>query len=584
MCPPGMRTSADRVVCFRPVSRMDPPPNFRVADWAVFAGLTASSLGTGLYLSMRRRGVQATRDEAFLGNRSIRALPLALSMLASSITAAGIVAFVPHYYRHGFHTLWATPVFVLVGIIVTYLFLPLLYELKVTSIFEYLRMRYGNVVGVAASVIYFVLSQTLGAVTIYAAAEAMTTMLKIPLTASCILLGVAGTAYTALGGLRSVVWADCVQAVIMTGSPLVIIGKVIYDSSNSFDPPRPLTGLNVTAYFLRTDLDLETDETVWAASVAAFPFQLTRVGLDQMITQRFLAARSLPEARTVAFAGISLVSFFYGLIGVTALAVIYWYRDCDPVLSGVITRYDQIVPYYIHKNTKTLDGVRGLFLAGVVSASISTISSVVNSHAAVLFVDIVLPNFRVPERKSALLIACLGAGSGTIMTLASLVLPYVSSAAKGTAWAALGVFAVQTWQTAGRFLSKVEPLSMTYTVDRCAANSTFDETASQANFSRADPSSRPDVLALYRLSPYWCCLFSMCSTVVLGLALSSVTARPVGDLESALRLSSPLMLKLWRRFGFFRPSTTEAEFVAVNEREHRDSSFESQPLQAEANV
>ncbi|KAK8783004.1 hypothetical protein V5799_015656 [Amblyomma americanum] len=135
----------------------------------------------------------------------------------------------------------------------------------------------------------------------------------------------------------------------------------------------------------------------------------------------------------VAFAGISLVSFFYGLIGVTALAVIYWYRDCDPVLSGVITRYDQIVPYYIHKNTKTLDGVRGLFLAGVVSASISTISSVVNSHAAVLFVDIVLPNFRVPERKSALLIACLGAGSGTIMTLASLVLPYVSSAAKVSA-------------------------------------------------------------------------------------------------------------------------------------------------------
>ncbi|XP_072145364.1 sodium/iodide cotransporter-like [Dermacentor andersoni] len=92
--------------------------------------------GTGLYMSLRKRGAPKSRDEAFLGNRSIRVLPLALSMLASSITAAGIIAFVAHYYRHGFHTLWAIPVFVPVGLIVTYLYLPVLYELKVTSIFE----------------------------------------------------------------------------------------------------------------------------------------------------------------------------------------------------------------------------------------------------------------------------------------------------------------------------------------------------------------------------------------------------------------------------------------------------------------
>ncbi|KAH7943411.1 hypothetical protein HPB52_007814 [Rhipicephalus sanguineus] len=110
-------------------------------------------------------------------------------MLASSITAAGIIAFVAHYYHHGFHTLWAIPVFIPVGLIVTYLFLPVLYELKVTSIFE--------------------------------------------------------------GGLRSVVWADCVQAVIMTGSPLVIIGKILYDSSNGVESPRPLNDLDISAYFLR---------------------------------------------------------------------------------------------------------------------------------------------------------------------------------------------------------------------------------------------------------------------------------------------------------------------------------------------
>ncbi|XP_065306436.2 sodium/iodide cotransporter-like [Dermacentor albipictus] len=413
--------------------RMDTPTSsasVHASDYIIFVSLTALSLGTGLYVSLRKRGAPKSRDEAFLGNRSIRVLPLALSMLASSITAAGIIAFVAHYYRHGFHTLWAIPIFVPVGLIVTYLYLPVLYELKVTSIFEYLRLRYGNSVGLASSLIYFVLSQTLGAVTIYAAAVAMTTMLRIPLTVSCVVLGIAGTTYTALGGLRSVVWADCVQAVIMTGSPLVIIGKILYDSATSVEPPRSLNDLNITAYFLRTDIDLTTDETVWAASLAAFPFQLTRIGLDQMITQRFLAARSLSEARTVAFFGVFLVSLFYAIIGLTALAIVYWFRDCDPVLSGAMSRYDQMVPYYINTSAGAVGGIRGLFLVGVVSASISTVSSVVNSHAAVLYIDVLSPNFHIPENKSSVVIAALAAGSGIIMTLSGVLLPYVSSAAK----------------------------------------------------------------------------------------------------------------------------------------------------------
>ncbi|KAL1473455.1 hypothetical protein MTO96_038657 [Rhipicephalus appendiculatus] len=173
----------------------------------------------------------------------------------------------------------------------------------------------------------------------------LNTVLQIPLAIACIILGVAGTAYTALGGLRSVVWADCVQAVIMTGSPLVIIGKILYDSSTSVESPRALNDLDIRAYFLRSDVDLTTDETIWAASLAAFPFQLTRIGMDQIIAQRFLAARSLSEAKAVTFFGVFLVSLFYVIVGLTALAVIYWFRDCDPVLSGAISRYDQVTVY-----------------------------------------------------------------------------------------------------------------------------------------------------------------------------------------------------------------------------------------------
>ncbi|XP_075528909.1 sodium/iodide cotransporter-like [Dermacentor variabilis] len=145
------------------------------ADYATFASLTALSLGTGLYLSLRKQARFMSKEEAFLGSRTLHAVPLALSMVASSVTAVGLVGFVAYYYVHGFHTLWAIAAFVPGSLVVTYLFLPVLYRLKVTSIFEYLRMRYGNSVGIVSSLTYFVLSQTIGAAGIFSAAAAIST-------------------------------------------------------------------------------------------------------------------------------------------------------------------------------------------------------------------------------------------------------------------------------------------------------------------------------------------------------------------------------------------------------------------------
>ncbi|KAL3186446.1 hypothetical protein MRX96_027489 [Rhipicephalus microplus] len=598
---------------------MDTPPVHPV-DYALLIGLTVISLGAGLYFSFRRRS-SVSRDEAFLGGRSIPSLPLAVSAVASSVTAMSIVAFVAHYYVYGFHTLWAIPAFVPAGFVVTTMFLPVMYEHRVTSVFEYLRMRYGNSVGIASSFIYFVLSQALGAVAIYSAAVAVSTMLGISAIIASIVLGVSGTVYTALGGLRSVVWADCAQGLIMTASPLIIIGKIVFDSVHSEMPMRPITDFNTTFYFWETKADITTDETVWAAAIGALPLHLVRLGLDQMITQRFLAAKTMRDAKAVAFCCIGILSFFYALNGITALAIVFWFRDCDPVLKGDIPRYDQIVPYYINTSASALMGIRGLFLAGVISASISTISSIVNSHAAVLYVDIVTPYINISEKRSGFVMAALAAGSGTIMTLLGLLVPYIGSAARffialyaaasgpfagiiilatsttvhkarindssisagfiqpdtGTASAALGVFLLQIWQTAGRFASNAEAVRMTYSVDSCPANTTsaaINETLPYV------PTDSPDVFALYRLSAYWCCLFATLLTVAIGLALSILTARAEDDLEKTASLSSPIALKFWAWTGLLPRLKKEPLRLVVNGDGIKASPYEIQPLRS----
>ncbi|XP_070379544.1 sodium/iodide cotransporter-like isoform X1 [Dermacentor albipictus] len=328
---------------------MSPPESLGAADCAVFGVLTALGYLVGLYFSIahRRRQVGAAAGsggaatEVFLGGRSLPEAALTVSLLASIVNGVTVVGFLGHFYAHGFHLMWVLTGIPLAMIITSTTLVPLLYDMKAASIFQFLRLRFDNKVGITACIIYFVLSQTLGAVGIYSAAIGISTMFSFPLLYANIAIGLAGTIYTALGGLRSVVWADCVQALVMLASPAIIIGKVIYDSGSASPPLRPMSDLNVTEYILRTNVDLTSDENVWTALAGALPYSLARTGFDQMAVQRFMAARTLREAKRIVITGALFVLSFFALAAFGALAIVYWYRDCDPVLAGVIRSFDQ---------------------------------------------------------------------------------------------------------------------------------------------------------------------------------------------------------------------------------------------------
>ncbi|XP_075726268.1 sodium-coupled monocarboxylate transporter 2-like [Rhipicephalus microplus] len=253
-------------------------------------------------------------------------------------------------------------------------------------------------------------------------------MIALPLLHTSIAIGLVGTMYTALGGLRGVVWADCVQALVMFSSPLIIIGKVLHDSRNISPPLRPLTHLNTTQYILRASLDLTSDENIWSGLFGGLPYALVRTGFDQMAFQRFMAARTMKDAKKIVVASAFAVIIFFVIIDLAALSLIYWYKDCDPLLSGAISSPDQIVPYFLRDSLADVAMLRGLFLAGMLSASTSTVSSIINSHAAVFYVDIVTPFILLNERKARLMMQMLALASGTLMTLFAVAVPYIGTA------------------------------------------------------------------------------------------------------------------------------------------------------------
>ncbi|CAN7990164.1 unnamed protein product [Ixodes pacificus] len=481
---------------------------------AVFAYFTITVIGLGLLFSLKRSG-RLTTEEMFLGSRTIRMLPLALSSLSSIMSSTGIISFSAHFYAYGIHIGWTSTAAALLLIPFTiHVIIPVLYKLKITSVFEYLRARYCKGISFTACVMYFILTQSTGAVAIYAAAMATSTIFQLPFLWSCIAIGMTGTIYTTLGGLRGVVWTDSMQALVTILAPATIIVKIIYDSQSGIFKLRPLKDFDFGNFVMDTTLDFTKDENAWSCLIGLFATHIYRSGMDQMIVQRYLASRTLEEAKRTARFGMVLISFYYASVTGMGILIIYWFRDCDPQLSGAIKQLDQLLPFYVKKHLAQFPGFSGLFLAGVVSAATSTISSIINSQAAVLYTDVVSQNFTLTELQATRVTICIAFAAGSIMTLYGAAIPYVGSVtrmfvmvnsattgpfvglflmalifpcvnSKGAGTATLLMIAFQFWLMYNKFLLEFRPLRIPVTLNNCPGNYTtlLTETSNATSIS-----------------------------------------------------------------------------------------------------
>ncbi|KAL1445643.1 hypothetical protein MTO96_044899 [Rhipicephalus appendiculatus] len=111
-----------------------------VLEGTLFGVLVLGNFLLGMYFSFRKRALRiestSAKLEMFLGSRTLKTLPLAVSSVASLFSSTGLVGFTAHYYAYGWHINWGFAVHFLCLPIATHLFIPVLYRLRITSIFE----------------------------------------------------------------------------------------------------------------------------------------------------------------------------------------------------------------------------------------------------------------------------------------------------------------------------------------------------------------------------------------------------------------------------------------------------------------
>ncbi|XP_017101988.3 sodium-coupled monocarboxylate transporter 2 [Drosophila bipectinata] len=211
------------------------------------------------------------------------------------------------------------------------------------------------------------------------------------------------TFYTCVGGLKGVVYTDVVQSVIMYGSLVIIMIKGTLD----------LGGLDVVLQRNSEGGRLNTPEwtmdptvrlSVFSVFVGGTIFKLQSTSINQATVQRFMSLPTLKSIKqTLITFSIGLTLLYLGCVYV-GLVCYATYFDCDPMSTGLAGRRDQLVPLLVMRVLGVVPGLPGLFVSAVFSAALSSLSTLLNSLAAVILEDFVKPRMgkAMQERHVAL--------------------------------------------------------------------------------------------------------------------------------------------------------------------------------------
>jgi SSS family solute:Na+ symporter len=374
------------------------PPSlaaFAALDWAVLGGYFVLLAIAGVLLAKRRE----TAEEYFLANHSIPVWAASLSVLATAISAATFIGAPEQSYGGNLTYLSSYIGSVVAAFVVALLFIPAFYRHNVTTVYQLLAIRFGAPSMLAASGMFLVGRLLASGAREYMAGLAASMILfndiqPAHVVVSIVVLVVVGIVYTLVGGITSVIWTDVVQAFVFVGAAVVSIATLLYFIPA--DLGQIASALTHPAPGEASKLTLVTLGGGWGDRftifTALFGFTLIGIGAngtDHDLAQRMLTCRSAKKGAMSALVGIIVqvpVAFLFMIVGL--LLYVFYKR---PDLMGAAA------PIAVPSQTKDVFlrfiidqmpvGIRGLIMAGLFAAALSSFVSALNAMSSTTVFD-----------------------------------------------------------------------------------------------------------------------------------------------------------------------------------------------------
>ncbi|CAL8115700.1 unnamed protein product [Orchesella dallaii] len=367
---------------------------FEWPDYVVVAATLLFSVFIGIYYGCIAK--QQTNDDLLLGGKSMGIAPIAASMLVTYLSAVTVLGYPAEVYGYGIQIFTNTISFIVVVPFSVYFFMTVFYKMQLTSVYEYLEHRFqSSFVRLFASFIFILQMTVFMGVCLYAPSIAMSAFMGLDLWQSVVGLGLCATVYTSMGGLKAVVWTDVFQLIMILAGMFAIIIRGFIKSGGiveAFEKAGKHGRLELFNLTVDPFMRHNTLNFFLGTGFAIF----TGFATHQPQVQRYCSLPSLGHAIKATIFAMPLNIFTIGLCLLSGIVIFSSYAGCDPMAIGTITRVDGIVPHFVKTELAFIPGMMGLFTACVFSASLSTLSSGLNSLAAVTWEDFLS---RIPSLK-----------------------------------------------------------------------------------------------------------------------------------------------------------------------------------------
>lgn len=397
-------------------------------DWLILAGYFVLIIVIGALAS------RGTSDEKgfFLGGRKMPAWAVAMSFAATTLSAATFIGYPQASFTDGGDLTLLIHEFskLLAALLVAALFLPAIYRAGSVTVYGYLGQRISPGAATAASVMFLFGRVLASGARLFIAGTAFSLILydniePENLITAIILFGIVGTLYTTFGGIKAVIWTDTLQLIIVVGAVVVSIVLLLQAIPLSIGEIAQVVQDEQKHVVFNPSTDLSKDNTLLAA-LALTVFYAAAFGADQDMAQRLLTCKSLKQSIGSLFGAI-LIALPISVLFLFAGLLLYFFYSRPELMGDAAPAYTindarKVYPQYLLHELPI--GVRGLAMAGLFAAAMSSLDSVINAMASSVSSDILGPMRKRIDRESyaapAWLQRLLVVAMGGVLTVAAI--------------------------------------------------------------------------------------------------------------------------------------------------------------------
>ncbi len=392
--------------------------NFGLLNWILLALYLIGMLYLG-YFFMKR---ESSTEDFFIGGGRIPWWAAGMSIFATMLSAITFMAIPAKSYATDWrYFVMAITIFIMAIPVVKY-YLPFFRRLKVTSAYEYLEKRFNSTTRLMASGIFIVFMVARTGLVLFLPSLALTTVTGIDIYICIILMGVITIIYCTMGGVEAVIWGDVIQGFVLLGGAVLAVVFLVLGTDGGLGE---LVNITIEHEKMKAfDMTFSiTSATFWVVVLGGLAINLITYSSDQTAIQRYMTTKDEKSA------GKSI--YLNGLLSIFALVIFYfigtalfaYYKTNPEELNISMGNPDSIFPHFIM--TKMPQGIAGILIAAIFAATMSTVSSSINSLSTAFTTDFyrkfvkdeIDSHYLFTARLSGVIFGTLGIGLALFMAM-----------------------------------------------------------------------------------------------------------------------------------------------------------------------